>query len=291
MKGRGLNSIPIRFAVMTGVLTTLCVGAQLYLWVGVGYEQAAWALIATVMGCAIVIPTTITWAAATKLTGQIRALRNSTEAIVAGDFDSPVDVDCACEVGGLADSFRKMVGRLNSNILRMNVLAYSDALTGLPNRIVATHMLNHLTKPGNSGQGAVLFIDLDGFKQVNDTLGHHAGDLLLRGVAHRLQSLMRDGDLAARLGGDEFAVLLPGAGCAQASLLAKSFIAALATPFELDGGLGRVGASIGIAVWPDHALKGEDVLRLADQAMYVAKRNKPAYAVHAPEGAELFKAA
>ena len=170
-------------------------------------------------------------------------------------------------------------------------LAFNDSLTGIANRIAFRRRLDDLSSGGDAAPFAVLLIDLDGFKQVNDTLGHHAGDLLLRGVAHRLQSLMRDGDLAARLGGDEFAVLLPGAGCAQASLLAKSFIAALATPFELDGGLGRVGASIGIAVWPDHALKGEDVLRLADQAMYVAKRNKPAYAVHAPEGAELFKAA
>lgn len=170
-------------------------------------------------------------------------------------------------------------------------LAFSDSLTGIANRIAFRRRLEGLGEGAGATRFAVLLIDLDGFKQVNDTLGHHAGDLLLRGVAVRLQTLMRESDLAARLGGDEFAVLLPGAGCEEASLLAKRFISALAAPFALDGGIGRVGASIGIAVWPDHGLTGDDVLRLADQAMYVAKRNKPAYAVHAPEGAELFKAA
>lgn len=294
MKGRGLNSIPIRFAVMTGVLTTLCVGAQLYLWVGVGYEQAAWALIATVMGCAIVIPTTITWAAATKLTGQIGALRNSTEAIVAGDFDSPVDVDCACEVGGLADSFRKMVGRLNSNILRMNVLAYSDALTGLPNRIVATHMLNHLTKPGNSGQGAVLFIDLDGFKQVNDTHGHEVGDELLKNVSLRIieKGLNRTpeqldtcttpyGELCdrapedivfVRFAGDEFVALLPDTTELDAlETIAAAILSSLDEPFKINGHSIAIGASIGIARTPIDSDNPAELLNFADIAMYAAK--------------------
>ncbi len=294
MKGKGLNSIPIRFAVMTGIMTTLCAGAQLYLWVGVGYEQAAWTLIATVMICAIFIPTTITWAAATKLTGQIRALRNSTEAIVAGDFGSPVDVDCACEVGGLADSFRKMVGRLNSNILRMNILAYSDALTGLPNRIVATHMLNHLTKPDNNGQGAVLFIDLDGFKQVNDTHGHEVGDELLKQARLRIieKGLIRTQEQLAtcttpygelcdrppqdtvfvRFAGDEFLALLPDVTDFDSlETIANAIVSSLAEPFSVQGISITIGASVGIARTPIDSDNPAELLNFADIAMYAAK--------------------
>lgn len=294
MKGRGLNSIPIRFALMTGVMTSLCVGAQLYLWIGVGYEQAASVLIAAIMVCVVVVPTAITWAAATKLTGQIRALRNSTEAIVAGDFDSPVDVDCACEVGGLADSFRKMVGRLNANILRMNVLAYSDALTGLPNRVVATHMLNHLTKPGNSGQGAILFIDLDGFKQVNDAHGHEAGDELLKQVSLRIIEKGLDrtpeqldtcttpyGDLCdrapqdtvfVRFAGDEFVALLPDVTTLDAlEAVATAILSSLEEPFKVNGQSITIGASIGIARTPIDSDNPAELLNFADIAMYAAK--------------------
>lgn len=294
MKGRGLNSIPIRFALMTATLTTLCVSAQLYLWIGVGDEQAGLALIAAIMACVILIPTAITWAAATKLTGQIRALRNSTEAIVSGDFDTPVDVDCACEVGGLADSFRKMVGRLNSNILRMNVLAYSDALTGLPNRIVAIHMLTHLTAPGNGGEGAVLFIDLDGFKKVNDTLGHEAGDELLRQVSIRIieKGLNRTQDqldtcttpfgelcerapediVFVRFAGDEFVALLPHVVDIDAvERQAAAILSSLEQPFDIKGNVVTIGASIGIVRTPIDSTDPAELLSLADLAMYAAK--------------------
>lgn len=109
-KGKGLNSIPIRFALISGILATLCVAAQIYLWVGIGIDAASTTLIVTMSTLAILVPATITFLAASKFTGYIRALRRSTDAILAGDFDSPVDVDCACEVGGLADSFPKMGG-------------------------------------------------------------------------------------------------------------------------------------------------------------------------------------
>lgn len=293
-KGKGLNSIPIRFALMTGILSTLCVVAQLCLWMGIGYEEASYAVIAAIVVCAIAIPTTITWAAASKLTGQIHALRISTEAIVAGDFDSPVDVDCACEVGGLADSFRKMVGRLNSNILRMNVLAYSDALTGLPNRTVATHMLNHLTKGDNGGEAAVLFIDLDGFKQVNDTYGHEAGDELLKQASLRIieKGLKRSpeqldtcttpyGELCerapqdivfVRFAGDEFVALLPSVSDIDAlSSIAVAILSCLEEPFLIKGNPITVGASIGIARTPIDSDQPAELLNFADIAMYAAK--------------------
>lgn len=294
MKGRGLNSIPIRFSLITAVLTTLCAAAQIYLWVGVGYEQASVFHIVAVVSLAIIVPTAITWAAATKLTGHIRALHTSTEAIVAGDFESPIEVDCACEVGGLADSFRKMVGRLNSNILRMNVLAYSDAITGLPNRIVATHMLEHLTAAGNNGRGAVLFIDLDGFKRVNDTFGHEAGDELLRQVSVRIveQGLDRTFDrldtcttpfgelcerppediVFVRFAGDEFVAILPGVTDIETiERAAVAILRSLEMPFDILDNPVTISASIGVARTPVDSEDAAELLSFADLAMYAAK--------------------
>lgn len=294
MKGKGLNSIPIRFALMTAVLTTLCVSAQLYLWLGTGDRQAGPAVVGALMACVVLIPTAVTWAAATKLTRQIRALRNSTEAIVSGDFDAPVEVDCACEIGGLADSFRKMVSRLNSNILRMNVLAYSDALTGLPNRLVAIHMLTHLTAAESGGEGTIVFIDLDGFKKVNDTLGHEAGDELLRQVSVRIieKGLDRTQDqldtcttpfgelcerapediVFVRFAGDEFVALLPGVTDVEAvERQAAAILSSLEQPFDIKGNVVTIGASIGIARTPIDSADPVELLSFADLAMYAAK--------------------
>lgn len=294
-KGKGLNSIPIRFALMSGMLAILCVAVQLYLWVGIGIDAASIALIVAISVLAILVPTTVTFLAANKLTNYIRALRRSTDAIVAGSLDSPVDVDCACEVGGLADSFRKMVGRLNANIVRMNVLAYTDPVTNLPNRAVVMHMLGHMTAPSNAGKGALLFIDLDGFKKVNDTLSHEAGDEMLRQASLRIirQGLKRApeqldacttpfGELCdraptdivfARFAGDEFVALLPGITDTDAlSKKAHAVLKALETPFDIGGNIVTVSASIGIARTPVDSTDPAELLNFADLAMYAAKQ-------------------
>lgn len=185
-KERGLNSIPVRFGLMAVVMGGLAIAGLLQ---AVRAELSnGWLGLA--IAAAVLLPGLVTVLAARKLTGQILALRRSTEALVSGDFNAAVDVDCACEVGGLADSFRKMVGRLNSNILRMNVLAYADGVTGLPNRAVIFHLLSRLTQAPLVDASTVLFIDLDGFKRVNDLHGHEAGDDLLRGVSQRIASAL-----------------------------------------------------------------------------------------------------
>lgn len=291
MKGKGLNSIRIRFTLIAAVSTAICTGIQLHLWMGGGYAHVTWSLIAAVMICITVIPTVIMWMATTKLTAHIRALRKSTDAIVSGDFDSPVEVDCACEVGGLADSFRRMVGRLNSNVLRMNVLAYSDTLTGLPNRIAANHMLRHMT---HDTCGAVFFIDLDGFKKINDTFGHEAGDDLLRQVSRRIieQGLHRTreqldscttpfGELCerapedivfARFAGDEFVALVPDEIDPHAlATVAASIVSSLREPFYLSGNQVTVGASVGVVRTPIDSSDPAELLNFADIAMYAAK--------------------
>ncbi len=170
--------------------------------------------------------------------------------------------------------------------------ALHDPLTGLANRTLLGDRLAQAIRAGErSGDHvAVMIIDLDRFKEVNDTLGHHMGDLLLRQVADRLAQTLRGADSIARLGGDEFAVLLPAtANPAAAMTVADRILAALHDSFVVDGLTLDVEASIGIAVCPGHGRDGGQLLRRADVAMYVAKERKTGvtlydavHDVHAP---------
>jgi diguanylate cyclase (GGDEF)-like protein len=149
-----------------------------------------------------------------------------------------------------------------------------DALTGLPNRDLLRQRLEHALADAKDGTDlmAVLLIDLDHFKEINDTLGHLHGDLLLREIARRLASVVRPGDTVARLGGDEFAVLLtPVANPVQAISLAQSLRTRISEPIDVDGVVMRTEASVGVAIAPDHGGDVETLLRRADIAMYVAK--------------------
>ncbi|WP_409333276.1 putative bifunctional diguanylate cyclase/phosphodiesterase [Trujillonella humicola] len=152
--------------------------------------------------------------------------------------------------------------------------AFHDALTGLANRALFTDRVEQALLRGARGRGrpALVFIDLDGFKGVNDTLGHLAGDALLREVAARLRSAVRADDTVARLGGDEFAVLVEqsGTGCEEAVTTAERVLAVLATPVVLDGQSVTVSGSIGVAVG-DAGATGDSLLGDADIAMYAAK--------------------
>jgi diguanylate cyclase (GGDEF)-like protein len=148
--------------------------------------------------------------------------------------------------------------------------AFTDSLTGLGNRALLLDRLEHrLARADRGGQPAtVLFLDLDRFKLVNDSLGHLSGDQLLAAVAERLRRCVREGDICARLGGDEFAVLLAGASDADAA--AERIVETLVRPFEIDGHEVFVGVSVGIATGRQEA---ETLLRNADVAMYHAKRS------------------
>ena len=304
VKGRGFNSIPVRFAVLAAVLTTLSMLAHPYALAWAHRHDSRWLVALTwlAVGC---LPALVTFVAANTLTNSIRALRASTDAILAGEFDRPVDVDCACEVGGLADSFRAMIGRLNNNIVRMNVLAYTDPVTGLPNRAVISHVLGLAARRDLSDDcaAALLFIDLDGFKRINDTLGHEAGDELLRLVSDRIieDGLGRTradidtcttafGELCtacpqdvvvARFAGDEFVVLLPREqDRGGLERRAAAILAALSRPFTVYGNDVHIGGSLGIARLPIDTSNPEELLNFADLAMYRAKeqgRNRYAF--------------
>ncbi|MCU0525009.1 MAG: diguanylate cyclase [Elainella sp. Prado103] len=151
--------------------------------------------------------------------------------------------------------------------------AYSDSLTGLPNRSWLMQRLRRLLeRPQRPEFYAVLFVDLDYFKQVNDTLGHLIGDALLLRVSQRLQSCLREGDGIARLGGDEFAIILEGiADISEAVAVAQRIQDQLHQPFMLEGHSVQTGASIGIT-WNDQNYRSpEELLQNADVAMYCAK--------------------
>jgi len=157
---------------------------------------------------------------------------------------------------------------------RIAHLAYHDSLTGLPNRAVFTdHLARGVGKAGEHAEPlAVLCIDLDGFKTVNDLYGHPAGDELLIEVGQRLRSVTRGNELVARLGGDEFAVVQEGGRQpGHADLLSERIITALRTPFEIGGQTVRISASIGVAIFPVDAGDATDLIRNADMALYRAK--------------------
>ena len=160
--------------------------------------------------------------------------------------------------------------------------ALHDMLTGLPNRVLLQDRLNQalLTVRQHNEPLALLIMDLDRFKDVNDTLGHHAGDELLRQIGPRLQAVLRNVDTLGRLGGDEFAVVLPNAALPAATAIAARLLDVLETPFVVDDRPVAVGASIGIALSPEHGLDAESLLRRADVAMYVAKRSGGGYAAY-----------
>ena len=153
----------------------------------------------------------------------------------------------------------------------LNFQAMHDTLTGLPNRRSIYATMDRYLDP-QKGSLAVLLLDLDGFKLVNDLHGHAAGDELLRLVAARLREAVRPGDLVGRLGGDEFAAILAGGDQASAQAVGERILASLSLPFTLDGGTtARIGVSIGVALAPDHGGHPDALMRFADQALYACK--------------------
>ena len=157
---------------------------------------------------------------------------------------------------------------------KIEFMAHYDALTGLGNRVLFDQRLRETLGQVAQGQRvAVMGLDLDRFKAVNDTLGHAVGDKLLVAVGRRLAALLRSTDTLARLGGDEFAVVLPlrGSGMEACHVLADRIVRQLSAPFRIDGHQVLVGVSIGTATFPDHGATPDELLRCADIAMYQAK--------------------
>ena len=178
-------------------------------------------------------------------------------------------------LGGLFMAYRRVQTRERAAQSRIERLAHFDMLTGLPNRALLIDRLNQESSRAKRGARpfAVLMFDLDGFKKVNDTWGHAAGDQLLRQVGTRSRACVRASDTVGRLGGDEFLALLPETTLDGAREVAEKLRMALREPYDLGKGTtATVGASVGIAVFPQHGTDAEDLQRAADCALYHSKR-------------------
>ncbi|MGA9070576.1 MAG: EAL domain-containing protein, partial [Terracidiphilus sp.] len=165
--------------------------------------------------------------------------------------------------------------------------ALNDPLTGLPNRRCLMEKISSMVSRTRRKENlfALLYIDLDGFKQVNDSLGHQVGDALLVQMASCLRSWIREGDLLARLGGDEFLVILDRLYSREdAALVATNLLKSISHPFQVKGHELTIGASIGISIYPDDSVDAEQLLQQADSAMYAAKREgKNRFIQYTPE--------
>ncbi len=213
------------------------------------------------------------------LTGRIRALTRSVSALSAGLYDTQVNDQTDDELGRAGRAFDRMAVALARDVARREAVelelgrrAWTDELTSLPNRAMFHH---HLTQALDMRQAeftvAVLFCDLDGFKDVNDQLGHSAGDDLLKSVTIRLKEVLRSTEMLARFGGDEFVVLCSSlTSPSQAEIVAERVRLALREPFRVDKQEVFVTASVGIAL-ADRDSTAESVIRDADTAMYRAK--------------------
>ena len=193
-----------------------------------------------------------------------------------GDPRNRLQVKGSDEVATLARTFNGLLEHLAARQkleAQLTHMAHHDGLTGLPNRILFRQEMERELARARGGEAvAVLCIDLDHFKRVNDTLGHAAGDALLQGAADRLRACVRETDIVARLGGDEFAIVqLQADQPRAATVLAERLIADLSRPFDIEGHQVVVGASVGIALAPSDGTEADQLMKSADMALYRAK--------------------
>ncbi|HYH28201.1 MAG TPA: EAL domain-containing protein [Actinomycetota bacterium] len=181
---------------------------------------------------------------------------------------------------------QQLAEELRNHAAEKEHMALHDALTGLPNRTLFQDRIEQAIRDArrDGASLAVAIMDLDRFKEINDTLGHHNGDRALKELAARLSDTVRERDTVARLGGDEFGILLPGVqGGDGAHLAAERILEVFGQPFSVSDLVLEMGASVGIAVHPQHGMDAEMLLQRADVAMYAAKETRRAFALYEPE--------
>lgn len=228
------------------------------------------------------------------LTRQLQRVRQDRSRL-----GEPIDVGGNTEISELAKVFNDMSGELARLYNKYKQMAFSDSLTLLPNRELFHRRMTSLLKDSRERKlnFAVLLLDLDGFKEVNDTLGHHVGDALLQQVSDRLRQTIAtithpgwgdnptaraiEGTMVARLGGDEFAIVCPGVGDTRTIERVINFTAARLMPhFDIEGQVVGIGGTFGVSVFPAHGLDGDTLLRRADVALYAAKRAQQRFAFY-----------
>ncbi|MDH3370005.1 MAG: EAL domain-containing protein [Gammaproteobacteria bacterium] len=186
------------------------------------------------------------------------------------------------EVAELGSAFNSLTTQLKELYESLESLAFTDPLTKLPNRTLFHDRLEQAIEDAKRDYKpfALFLMDLDRFKDINDTLGHQVGDLLLQQVAARLRSKLRDIDTVARMGGDEFAILLPAVNEKHATMAARMLLQALRAPFQIEEQSLDIGASIGIALYPDHGVDANILIQRSDVAMYSAKHANSGHAFY-----------
>ncbi len=221
-----------------------------------------------------------------QITKSLRRLRDATHQVVVGEISKQLDVPTSIsEVTSLGQDLERMRWKLVHQSELLEHQALHDSLTGLPNRTLLHDRMQHafVTAHRSGKTVALLMMDLDRFKEVNDTLGHHVGDLLLQRIGLRMRGALRESDTIARLGGDEFAVVLPSVeNPEQAVYTARKILTTLEQPLNLDGHSFTIGVSIGIAFYPDHGEDSGALMQHADLSMYYAKRTQSGYFVYNP---------
>jgi diguanylate cyclase (GGDEF)-like protein len=217
------------------------------------------------------------------ITRPVRRLADAAQRVREGDYTRHVDVDQNDEIGELADSFNHMLDGIVSREREILRLAYEDGLTALPNRSMFNRQLEQAVRMArrSGARLAVLLLDLDRFKAINDTLGHPTGDAALREVGFRVRGVLRDSDVVARLGGDEFGVLLATGG-GEEMVVAQKILKALEVPIVIESQTMDIAASIGISRFPEHGDDAASLLRAADVAMYTAKRTQSGSSIYDP---------
>ena len=206
----------------------------------------------------------------------LNALRLQSTNIAEGQVESPIQVHTSIDdIQGLSNDLEKMRATLLEMATHMQIQATHDELTGLPNRYLYTDRMHQAVSLAqrNNQSFAVLLLDLDRFKEINDTLGHGLGDKVLKKLAARMQAGMRESDTIARIGGDEFSIILINVDQTSAESIAKKMVKLLEPIIKIDGHTLTASASIGISVYPDHGKNPELLLQHADVAMYHAKHN------------------
>lgn len=246
-------------------------------------RQRVFGTLAAVAGFDLVLLIAGFWLAKHNVARPILLTVQAARRIREGDFSQRVPIltqdelaVLACTFNGMSADIKKLLAEREKTAAQLRYMADHDALTGLFNRRRLLEKLDReLAEARRYGtRGALMFLDLDGFKQVNDTLGHQAGDDLLIRVADLLRAQLRGSDTLARLGGDEFAILLPHTDAEEAEMVAKRILEALGDRrIEVSGQTVDVTASIGVAVLPEHGTTVEHLLAHADRSMYHAKRS------------------
>lgn len=265
---------------------------------GSHYQEILTTLPVTLVITLIIILTIAIWVSqilAHKYTDPIISLKKNMTEAAAGNLDLISDIHSNDEFGDLSDKFNTMMNIISSNYRELEAskreleanevelkknyahieqLAYHDGLTGLYNRVAFMKYANEIFHKDGSrlNRHAIFFLDLDNFKNVNDTLGHDYGDMLLKQVSTKLASLISDKDILARTGGDEFLIMKPCISTNQElDNFAKHLVDSVRQPFNLDDEIAHVSLSVGISIFPSNGLTISELIKNADIAMYSAK--------------------